>query len=96
MRGYKIVMSTGEEVKIDHEEIEVVMLGAQVKGMIRVKQGIVNPSFIVSVLPDKDRKDVLYDGGSVAEMTPLTDFFNNYKLIQRSDEMESIGDVLKK
>ena len=42
------MMSTGEEVKIDHEEIEVVMLGAQVKGMIRVKQGIVNPSFRIA------------------------------------------------
>ncbi len=80
MRGYKIVMSTGAEVKIDQDEVAKVMGGIQRGGMIAVKQGLVNPSFIVSVLPDKDRVEKVYGDQSVAELPPLVNVFEGLKL----------------
>ena len=80
MKGYKVVMSTGGEVKIDADEVQNVMGGIQRGGMIAVKQGLINPSFIVSVLQDKDRTDKTYGDGSVSEMPPLVNVFEGLKL----------------
>ena len=54
-KAYKVIMSNGDPIQVEQEEIEKVLAGAQAKGLIVVKRGIINPAFIVSVVDDKDR-----------------------------------------
>lgn len=56
-KAYKVVLSTGDPVQIEQEEIQKLIDNAHVKGVIVFKRGIVNPSFIVSVVEDKDRME---------------------------------------
>ncbi len=50
---YLINMSKGGDIKIDEEDLEKIQknIGA---GLIRVKQAIINPSFMVSITPTKE------------------------------------------
>jgi len=53
---YKIILSTKTEVKCDKEEIKKVIEGIKDGGIIRLKQGLVNPSFIVAIVSDEERR----------------------------------------
>lgn len=54
-RAYKVVMSTGEPVQIEQEEVQKVIAGALGKGLILVKRGMINPAYIVTVVEDGER-----------------------------------------
>lgn len=61
-KGYIIQLSNKAEVQIDADELNIVIQGIKNGGMIRVKQGLVNPSFIVTIVVDQKRiKDFLED-----------------------------------
>ena len=81
-------MSVGDAVKIDADELDKLVSGFG-RGLIAVKQGIINPSFMVSVVPDKDRIEKIYGDGSVAELPPLVNVFQGLKL-QVADKMRQI------
>lgn len=48
-------LSNGADVAIDADEVNKLMLGVSRGSVIRFRQGIVNPSFVVAVVPDKER-----------------------------------------
>ena len=87
MKGYKAVMSTGDVIRIDGDEIGKVMRGVNGKQAVMVKQGLINPSFLVSVVIDKDRMNKKYADGSISEMPPLVNIFQDIKL-QIEDKMK--------
>lgn len=54
-RPYIVQLSNKTEVKIDSEELDRVVDGISTSSPIRLKQGIVNPSFIIAIVPDVER-----------------------------------------
>lgn len=53
---YKVILSTKTEVKCDKNEIQRVIEGIGTGGIIKLKQGLINPSFIVAVVEDEERR----------------------------------------
>lgn len=53
---YKVILSTKTEVKCDKNEIQRVIEGIKDGGIIKLKQGLINPSFIVAVIEDEERR----------------------------------------
>ena len=56
-----IHLSNSVEIKIDGDEVEKVMNGIRLGAMVRVRQGIVNPSYIIAVAADKKRIELFLD-----------------------------------
>jgi hypothetical protein len=57
---YKITLSTKQEIEIDEEDFKKVESNLGSGNLIRVKQGIFNPSFLVSITPiTKEAKEKL-------------------------------------
>lgn len=54
-KAFEAVLSTGNSIKIDEEEFQKVFLSIQSGMPVLVKQGLINPSFIVSIIPDLKR-----------------------------------------
>lgn len=80
MRGFKAVMSTGDDVQIEQDEIDTVIAAAAAGRLIRVRQGIINPSYLVSITEDK-RRELRYTPGFRSEqqclgLAPLKDIFS--------------------
>jgi len=61
-KPFIIQLSNKTEVKIDSDELENVLKGISTGSPIRVKRGIVNPSFIVDIVGDMQRWEKIYDG----------------------------------
>lgn len=54
---YMINMSKGKDIKIDEEDLQ--KLKDNIKApLIQLKQGIINPSFMISIVPTEE-KDVI-------------------------------------
>jgi hypothetical protein len=80
-RAYKAVMSRGDDVQLDPSEVALLMRGAEEGSIVRVKRGIINPSFLISIVEDKSREP-RYTSGFAHErkslgMIPLKDIFND-------------------
>lgn len=79
--AYKVVMSRGDDVQIDQDEIDNVVLAIQKGTPVRVRRGIFNPSFYVSIVKDEKRvvdfmEDTKYDDRRRARgLEPLKDIF---------------------
>lgn len=84
--AYKAVMSTGSDIPLDPDELEVVMRGAAQGALIRIKQGVINPSFLVSITEDKERRDKFLDdtkhepGKRALGMQSLKDIFSTQEI----------------
>lgn len=82
-KAYKAVMSRGDDLKLDPDEVETVMAGAAQGVLIRTRQGLINPSYLVTIIEDKERlakflEDTKYpqDADRRARgMEPLSDIF---------------------
>lgn len=53
---FKVILSTKTEVRCDKSEIQRVIEGITNGGIIKLKQGLINPSFIVAVVEDEQRR----------------------------------------
>jgi len=58
---YKVILSTKTEIKCDKDEIQRVIEGITGGSIIKLKQGLINPSFIVTVIEDTDRVSKLVE-----------------------------------
>ena len=81
-KAYKAVLSRGDDIQLDPNEIETVLQGASKGQFIRVRQGIINPSYLVSIVEDKERREkwiehIKYDGPEARTqgMKSLKDIF---------------------
>lgn len=54
-KAYLVVMSSKESIKIDEEELQKVLEASAGGGLCVVKQGVINPSFIVDIQLDRER-----------------------------------------
>lgn len=78
-KGFKAVLSTKHEVKLDPGEIEAVVQAVEKGMVVRVRQGIINPSYLVAVVEDTTR-EVQYASGvrdpsKMLGIRPLRDIF---------------------
>ena len=51
---YEIHMSKGQNIKIDEEDLKKIKDNIS-ENLIIIKQGIINPSFMVSITPTKEK-----------------------------------------
>lgn len=58
---FKIIMSRGDDIPIDTDELEKVLQAIQRKSPAMMRAGIFNPSFYVSIVKDTKRLDEWYD-----------------------------------
>lgn len=87
-KAYKVIMSRGEDIPIDPSEVQVVQIGASQGKLIRVRQGLINPSYLVSIVEDKERKQRWLEDTKYSQekkrrllgMESLTDIFSDEPL----------------
>ena len=81
--GLKVILSTKHEIKIDPKEVEIVLEAIASGSIIKVRQGIINPSYVVAVVEDEKRK---------------IEFFENtkYDKASRNQGMKRLGDIFNK
>lgn len=65
-KPYKIVMSRGDNIQIDSDELSKVLQGIQSGQPVVIRKGIFNPSFYVSIVKDGERwreflEDIKYE-----------------------------------
>ena len=65
-KPFIVELSTKSSVKIDADEVEKVLQAISSGSLVRVKQGIINPSYVTCIIQDKDRierffEDTKYD-----------------------------------
>jgi len=54
LKPYLVQLSNKQTIKITSDELEAITSGVKSGSMIRLRQGIINPSFIVAVVADTD------------------------------------------
>jgi hypothetical protein len=54
-KPYKIIMSRGDNIQIDADELPNILKGIVGKNPVMVRRGIINPSFYVSIVKDEER-----------------------------------------
>lgn len=91
-KAFIVEMSTRSIVRIDSDEVTRVLEGIATGSVIRVRQGIINPSYIVSVIQDKERtekflEDTKYDKDKrELGVTKLNDIYDGIqKLAEKYD-----------
>lgn len=86
-KAYLVQMSRGEPVQIDQEELPKVIASMQSGKPCVLKCGIVNPSYITSVVPDGKRMeafvhDCRYDSElRTYGMKPLAELISRYEVL---------------
>lgn len=68
---YIVILSKEPNIQIDADEVPVIINALQRKQITRVRQGIFNPSYFVSIVIDQKRQslfidDIKYDNNRVA------------------------------
>lgn len=66
-KAYKVVMSRGEDIPIDADEVDGLLEAISNGSVHAVRRGVINPSFFVSIKRDDDRMDKYYDDKKYAE-----------------------------
>lgn len=54
LRPYTVQLSNKQEVKITSDELDIIGQGVQTGSIIKLRRAIINPSFIVAIVPDVD------------------------------------------
>lgn len=94
-RCYKIILSTKTEVRCDKTEVQRVIEGIKDGGIIKLKQGLINPSFIVAVVEDEERRTKFVEEvNSIAQHNRQDREYQDGKNQRRLPEgMKSLKDI---
>ena len=95
IKPFIVQLSNKQEVSITSDELDSITMGVKTGSMIKLRRAIINPSFIVSIIPDTEKwRTFLYEGlcGFNGEdyikkkkeliesgMKPYNDVFNSFK-----------------
>jgi len=58
MKHYKVYLSSGEPVTIDEDDLIKIEQNLSTGNLIRLKKGIINPSFVVLIIPTRKEEDI--------------------------------------
>jgi hypothetical protein len=53
----KIIMSRGDDIPVDSDELPNILEGIRNRSPVKIRNGIFNPSFYISIVEDKKRVD---------------------------------------
>ena len=90
--GLKVILSTKAEVQIEPSEVPKVMEAIASGGVVKVKQGIINPSYVVAVVEDEQRRQIFldetrYDNEKRGRgMKPLKDILDETLLLSNGNQ----------
>lgn len=59
-RAYEVILSSKDRIKIDADELPVVVAAIQAGSVCAVRQGIFNPSHYVCIVEDESRLDSFF------------------------------------
>ena len=76
MKAYTILMSVGDPIQLDHDELPKVLTAIQKKQPCLVRQGLFNPSFYVTIREDGKRLSEFRD--KVSDIEKQNDFDREY------------------
>lgn len=62
MRIFKILLSDKQEIEIDEQEFNSIIPNLEKGRLVKVKQGIFNPSFIIAIVPTQKQIQDDVDG----------------------------------
>ena len=79
---YIVKLSNKAEIPIDEDEVQRVVEGLKSGTLVKVRQGIFNPSFFVAVVEDETRKPIHHYFEGQIERPNLPDIFTNIKKLQ--------------
>lgn len=79
---YIVKLSNKAEIPIDEDEVPRVVEGLKSGTLVKVRQGIFNPSFFVAVVEDEKRKPINHYFDGEIERPNLPDIFTNIKKLQ--------------
>lgn len=57
---YEVVLSTKERIECEPDELQRVIAGIKAGSMIKLKQGLVNPSFIVTIVRNETHANQIH------------------------------------
>lgn len=87
---FKIVMSRGDDLRIDSDELPKVLEAISSGTPAMVRSGIFNPSFYVSIIRDAERMKAYYDS------PPLFSETDNKRIEAGPEKLKDLfGDIRK-
>lgn len=79
---YLVQLSNKTKIPIDEDELQNVLAGIQAGNPVKVRQGIFNPSFFVTIVEDEDRQPINHFTDGLVERPNLPDIFANLKKLK--------------
>ena len=96
VRVYKVILSTKTEIKLDAEEIQSVFDAIQRGGLAKVKQGVINPSYIAAIIEDEERKlEFLRQAGDVERHNEQDTRYSGGKNQKQLKGLVPLGDIFE-
>lgn len=86
IKAYKVILSTKHEIKLDSDEINSILEGIRSGDIIRIRQGLFNPSYFVAVIEDTERKERFLED---------TKYGDEQSLIRRARGLEPLPNILE-
>lgn len=97
-KAYKLMLSNGVQIKADEDELDKVKEAIKTGSWGKVRQGMFNPSFLISIVEDTDRLEQLESANEKLENSkrlhpekafpesikfkPLKDIFDSKRLLK--------------
>lgn len=97
-KAYKLMLSNGVQIKADEDELDKVKEAIKTGSWGKVRQGMFNPSFLISIVEDTDRLEALDEANARLENSrrlnpgkeypesikfkPLKDIFDSKRLLK--------------
>ena len=94
-KAYVVKMSTRDNIQIDADEVALVLRGITQGQPIKVRRGIINPSFYTAIVEDVDRiKSYLDEINRIADSNL---HYENYQLGHKKElpEFQSLADIFE-
>lgn len=94
MKSYIVELSNKRQIKIDADEVDVVIEGVKRGAVIKLRQGVINPSFFVDIVVDDTRTQDYREKLAAAEKH--NDFQRKYhggKDLRPLPVMASLSDI---
>lgn len=95
--AFKVILSSGPAIPCDPDEVQKIVDAIKSGSVVRLRCGLFNPSFFVSVVEDEDRikkffEDTKYDSEKRGRgMEALKDILADVKLLSSGPDKPRLG-----
>ena len=96
MKAYLVQLSRGRDIQADEDELEIITKAIQTGSPAKLRQGIFNPSFFVSIVEDKNRvRELAYDLKDIKEHNYRDRVYRDGKEQKELPTMKPLADIFK-